>query len=322
MSKKYDDFDEADQDGFFDQVFGIISNRRREFAILSVAAAVVVLGLIVWDGYSGGAQEGESVPIVRADAGDYKTTPDEPGGMEIPYRDSTVFSSAETEGVTENILDDQAAAEAPVSKEEMFAGLKTDDAAVDAVAEEPVAADAQTVADAGAGEVEDTVAAMTKVEAVEAPSDDTLVKDAIGIPAEKSQTAAKVEPVTPVQETAKVEEKAVEKPAEKTAEKATAKEVAKAEPAAGSTAAKAVTPGNYYIQLASVKDSSGAASEYKKMQAKYTGLSGVDFRSQKADLGAKGTFYRIQAGPMSKDSATSVCGSIKSSGGSCLVVAK
>lgn len=313
MSKKYNDFDEADQDGFFDQVFGIISNRRREFAILSVGAAVVVLGLIVWDGYSGGTAEGESVPIVRADAGDYKTTPTDPGGMEIPYRDSTVFSSVDGEAVTENILDDESVAEAPVSKEEMFAGLKTD---------EPATEEPETIAQSAEGEVEETLSAMKKVEAVEAPatSGDAIVKEAIGV-AEAPETiapekVAEVKPEPVKAEPAKAETAKVEEP------KAAEEKAAKAEPAAGSTAAKAVTPGNFYVQLASVKDSSGAAAEYKKMQAKYSGLSGVDFRTQQADLGAKGTFHRIQAGPMSKDSAASVCNSIKAAGGSCLVVAK
>ncbi len=299
MAKKYDDFDEADQDGFFDQVFGIISHRRREFAMVSVAAAVLVLGLIVWDSFSGdGAQEGQSVPIVRADAGDYKSAPDDPGGMEIPYRDSTVFSSADSEDTgVENILADDSSSESPVSKEEMFAGLKTDENAVKAPGTEGQD-EAKTIADLKGGEVESTLDSMKKVEAVEAPSDNALVKEAIGV----ADAPKKVEPV----KTAEIETKKVEK----------------TEPAAGTTAAKAVTPGGYFVQLASVKDNSGAASEYKKMQAKYSGLSGVDYRTQKADLGAKGTFYRIQAGPMSKDSAASICGSIKSSGGSCLVVAK
>ena len=51
-------------------------------------------------------------------------------------------------------------------------------------------------------------------------------------------------------------------------------------------------------------------------------LSGLKFRTQEAKL-AKGTFHRIQAGPMSKDSATSLCNEIKKkTPGGCLVVTK
>lgn len=334
MAKKYDDFDEADQDGVFDQIFGIISNRRKEFAIVSVAAAVLVLGLIVWDSYpsDSGDAASESVPIVRSDAGDYKTTPDNPGGMEIPYRDSTVFSSDETpkEGGPENILADESTEE-PLPRAQLFAGLNTEEGASatagDATADETVTADAApTTADQPRGEVED-VEAFAKVDPVEPPSNDTLVKEAIGVPAEETdaaptKTAAATIPEA-VKSATKDEEPAKSEPVEeaKAEPKDDAKATAKVEPAAGTTAAK-VSPGGYYVQLASVRSASGAAGEFKKLQAKYSVLSGVDYRTQEANLGAKGTFYRIQAGPMSKDSASSICNSIKSSGGSCLVTGK
>lgn len=302
MAKKYNDFDEDDQGGMFDQIFGIISNRRREFAIVSVVAAVLVLGLIIWDSSSGDGEQmaAESVPIVRAEAGDYKTAPDNPGGMDIPYRDSTVFS-ANSEGGPENILDD-ATAEAPLPREELFAGLNTEEAPK----VEPVTSDSATNT-TGTGEVEETVSAMNKVEPILPPSNDALVKEAIGLP-----PVAAVEPVKP-ETVAKVEEPKTEE---------VAKKAAKTEPAAGTTAAKAITPGGFYVQLASVRDSSGAAGEYKKMQVKYPSLAGISYRTQQADLAGKGTFHRIQAGPMSKDSAASVCSSVKAKGGSCLVVGK
>lgn len=294
MAKKYDDFDEADSGGMIDQIFGIISQHRKAFAATSVAAAVLVLGLIVWDSYPSNNEEAvtESVPIVRADSGEYKTTPENPGGMEVPYRDSTVFSSNDTD-TTENILADNA--EEPVSRDTAFAGLKTEE-------------DSAPVETAPA---EDDVA-MNKVEPVLPPTThDTLVQEAIG-----------TSPVAEEAPVAKVEEKPapVEEP-KTVATKEIDEAPAKTEPAAGTASAK-IKPGGSYVQLASVKDPSGAASEYKKMQVKYSALSGVDYRTQKADLGAKGTFYRIQAGPMSKDSATSVCNSVKAKGGSCLVVTK
>lgn len=307
MAKKYDDFDEADQDGVFDQIFGIISGNRRTFAVLTVTAAVLVLGLIIWDSYPSSSEQAaaESVPIVRADAGDYKTRPENPGGMEVPYRDSTVFSSDEqsASGGTENILADDSSEE-PVSRDSAFAGLNTEGDQPGGV---PAPA-GETVADQPMGEVEATQSAMNKVEPVLPPSNDDLVKEAIGT---ETTTAAAAVPEA-VDRAPKVEEP-------ESAEVKT--EPAKVEPAAGTTAAK-VTPGGSYVQLASVKDASGADREYKKMQAKYSALSGVRYRTQEANLGAKGTFHRIQAGPMSKESASRICASIKSSGGSCLVVTK
>jgi len=331
MARKYDDFDEGDSEGFFDQVLNIVSNRKREFAIVSVSAAVILLGLVVWGSYPDSEDAGgtESVPIVRADAGDYKTTPDNPGGMEIPYRDSTVFSSvdgARTDGGTENILADEGTEE-PLPRSQLFAGLNTEG---DQPGGAPVASSQDTavpstdpvLADRPKGEVEET---MAKVEPVEAPTNDAIVKEAIGVPAEElnagsTKTAAATPPAAALKAvtTTKPKVEEIEK-AEAPAPKAEA--AAKVEPAAGTTASK-VKPGGYYVQLASVKSTSGASAEYKKMQAKYTSLSGVEFRTQEANLGEKGTFYRIQAGPMSKESASSICGGIKGKGGSCLVVAK
>jgi hypothetical protein len=314
MAKKYDDFDEADQDGVFDQIFGIISNNRRTFAVVSVTAAVLILGLIIWDSYPSSSEQAatESVPIVRADAGDYKTRPEVPGGMEVPYRDSTVFSSDEQpmSGGTENILADDSAEE-PISRDSAFAGLNTE-------GDQPGGApttEGETIADQPMGEVEATQA-MNKVEPVLPPSNDELVKEAIGTDTTTAAAATIPEAVlpAPVETAPQVEEVESAAAAPKPAPE-------KVEPAAGTTAAK-VTPGGAYVQLASVKDASRAGSEYKKMQVKYSSLSGVDFRTQEANLGAKGTFYRIQAGPMSKESASKICGSIKSSGGSCLVVTK
>lgn len=82
--------------------------------------------------------------------------------------------------------------------------------------------------------------------------------------------------------------------------KAAAEKAAKAEPAAGSTAAKAVTPGNFYVQLASVKDSSGAKPlNIKRCRRNIPDFPALISARSRPDLGAKGTFHRIQAGPMS-----------------------
>lgn len=303
MAKKYDDFDEEGQDGFFDQILTIVSKHKRGFAITTVVAAVILLGVVVFGSYPEDEQtaQSESVPIVRADAGDYKTTPDNPGGMEIPYRDSTVFSGA-TDSGTENILADETSEE-PVPRSQLFAGLNTE-------GDQPGGAPAPT----GQGEVEATQAALAKAAPVEPPSNDALVKEAIGIPAEEA-------PMDP--ETAQIAAATIPEAARKADPVEEAETVAKAEPAAGTTAAKAVSPGGSYIQLASVKSESGAAGEWKKLNAKYSALSGLKYRTQEANLGAKGTFYRIQAGPMSKDSATSICAQIKkTTPGGCLVVTK
>ena len=79
-----------------------------------------------------------------------------------------------------------------------------------------------------------------------------------------------------------------------------AKRAAEIKPAAGaaSTAAK-VSSGSYFVQLASITDPARSGSEWAKMKAKYSVLSQEKFRVQEASVNS-GTFYRIQAGPMSR----------------------
>ena len=83
---------------------------------------------------------------------------------------------------------------------------------------------------------------------------------------------------------------------------------------------KPVAKGNSYIQLASVKSDADAKAKWSQLKSKYNSLKSLNLRINRADLGAKGIFYRVQAGPMALADATSTCSKIKSAGGDCLVV--
>lgn len=75
------------------------------------------------------------------------------------------------------------------------------------------------------------------------------------------------------------------------------------------------------IQLAAVRSQDAAASEWRRYKRLYNDLLGnLDVRIQKADLGDRGIYYRIQAGLLSRDDADQLCRTLKSRGGSCLLV--
>ena len=98
--------------------------------------------------------------------------------------------------------------------------------------------------------------------------------------------------------------------------KATPK-VAKAAPAAETPAkdGKSVR-----LQLASFPDESVAQVELKKLQAKYArALNGVTLHIVRADL-AKGTYYRVQSGPLSDSKAHAICVAVADQNGACIVV--
>ncbi len=318
MARKYEDFDDQDQDGVFDQILTIVGRHKKGFALASVSTAVILLGVILWGTYPGSEeQSGDvNVPIVRADAGDYKTTPENPGGMEIPYRDSTVFSSGENaDGGTENILAEDSSEE-PVPRSQLFAGLNTEEGAPAEATEEAIVD--LTATNQPQGEVEEVEQQLVKAEPVTDPkSTDALVKEAIGSTPDTKELAAATN--AEAAKSATTEKPAKAEPIE-TAELQISN-LNNLEPAAGAaTPAKAVSPGGYYVQLASVKSETDAKSQWPKLKAQFTSLSDLDLRVQKADLGAKGTYYRIQGGPVTEADARKLCSSINSQkSGSCVV---
>lgn len=134
-----DDFDEPTAAKAFGSILNAMDLRARfearkpVFASGIVIALVAVLGSVIWYSYPRETAQREvmNTPIVRADASDYRVTPAEPGGMAIPYRESTVFntlrSSEDTEiAKVENLLPQP---EQPVSRDELFAGLKIEEPA-------------------------------------------------------------------------------------------------------------------------------------------------------------------------------------------------
>ncbi len=86
---------------------------------LLTGLALFSFAVIVWYAYPLGEEKYTDldVPVVKADATLLKVPPVDPGGMEVPYQDSTVFDPLEKEpsGQVERLLP---AAEEPMDKEQ------------------------------------------------------------------------------------------------------------------------------------------------------------------------------------------------------------
>ncbi|MBA4097305.1 MAG: hypothetical protein C0484_11130 [Rhodospirillum sp.] len=110
--------------------------------------------------------------------------------------------------------------------------------------------------------------------------------------------------------------KTPEKPAEKPAQ------VASTEPAA--TADPTAKPTGVRIQLVSMPSEAAAWDAWKQISGKYSAqLSGLTAMVESADLGTKGTFYRVQTGPFTTVAAAQErCTAMKAAGLDCLVVGK
>jgi hypothetical protein len=79
--------------------------------------------------------------------------------------------------------------------------------------------------------------------------------------------------------------------------------------------------GGYVVQLSSQRSESEAQASFRALQAKYpSALSDRSPIIRRADLGAKGVFYRALVGPFgSASEAGHLCSSLKAAGGQCIV---
>ncbi|MEM6781434.1 MAG: SPOR domain-containing protein [Pseudomonadota bacterium] len=281
-------------------------------------AALILAGVIFFT-YPGN-QEPDTIPIIQADARPFKVIPDDPGGMAIPHRDSTVFSSLRSSGIdeggVENLFDD-AETEEPMPRSQLFAGLNMDED----LNEIDPSAGTEELLNEGMEETESLFGEMKE----EAEGDFAATRGNLEeAPEPMKKTIEKVELIEPepiIEESAPVVEP---KPAPKPETEPEPQQIAalREEPKVDMVTGSAA--GTHYVQIGAVKSAAAAAAGWGTYQKEYSPiLSGADHRVQRADLGDKGIYFRIQAGPFSKAQAGEVCSSIKQQKpGGCLVVAK
>lgn len=303
-----------------------MAERRIRVPVLAGAALIVaVAGFSMLIGNMYPDDPNANVPVVRAEKVAFKEVPAEPGGMEIAHSDSTVFETFradsmrnEAESEVENLLREsgqpmdkleafaqqveQKLKEQEMEKEARMAALETQQ---QTMTESQSAAEADILQQITPAAGDASVAKPAAQEAGQAPDTLEFVRSVLD---DKQQGSMKAP------------EKVAAASSSATAD---ASKVASIEPAAGAAvSAGKYTSGLYFVQLASIGDRSRAPSEWGKMQKTHGAvLQGVNYRVTKADLGAKGIFYRIQAGPFSKNDAHNICDQVKKTKpGGCFVL--
>lgn len=79
--------------------------------------------------------------------------------------------------------------------------------------------------------------------------------------------------------------------------------------------------GGWRIQVASVKSEDIAKSTWARLQSAHGGeLSSLRMQAVRVDLGDRGVWYRVQAGPLDEKQAHSVCSSLKARKTDCVSV--
>ena len=187
------------------------------------------------------------------------------------------------------------------------------------------------------------------VESTETPNSEAiekLVEEVVAnapetpTPEVESLTAVAVAPVAEVKEELKTAETKIEETKTETAvavaEKTVALEPVKkevkveevkkeevAKVAEATTPVNEIKKGTWSVQLMSSPNKPAVEKSWTTMSKKYSVLKDLPYEVEKADLGAKGVFYRLKAGSLpTKAEATALCSKLKAAGGSCFVVKK
>jgi cell division septation protein DedD len=311
---------------------GMTIRKRSAFMVGSALLGAIALGGALAFAYkqSGGGLSGEQPPLVTADSRPVKEVPDQPGGKEFPHKNKLIYDRLQNgdEPETERLVPRQenvAVPALPPSSDP--APVATTDLATPTTqaVTEPVAVasvDDGTMPDGGPRKVKTMVVrpdgsmAAPEEGAAAAAAAEAAPQAAAAAP----QAVAAVPQAAASAPAAAPEEAAtLAAPPPKPAPKPAVQQTAAAAPAAAAASTK------YVVQVASKKNQTEALASFADMQQKYPALL-ANYRPmvQKADLGAKGTWYRLRIGPIAdKSAANKLCTQLKSQGlPDCLVMAQ
>ena len=294
---------------------------------LPVAAAVVAIGsfgAITWYAYNQGVLEGSEVaaPLIKP-KGPLKIPPESPGGVEVPNRDKFVYSQLENREIDDRKVErllppPEQPKEPPRPEPPVVAAPKRPT---------PQGVPPALPPPGGAEEV------------TQAPIADPAPSAAGPKAKPESQTAQAKEPEGPIRLTPRgatppPSPPAATEPARKPAVSAPAvprappsPEPEAAKPAPKAVAPKAVAPPatgtkGAFIQLGAMRSEADAQRAWQNAQGRAGNLlDGLRLDIERADIPGKGTYFRVQAGPL-RDAAAAkaLCDALQQRQQGCFVV--
>ncbi len=276
-----------------------VEGSRLPLLIVLALLVLAMFGGVVWLAYTQGVARGRGeTPVLTAANGPERVAPPQGGSNTVPYQGFKIY---EQPAPADDSAEAPPAAAAPAP-----AALKP--APVEAApmpAPKPVAAAPKPVAA--------PPPAPAKPAAEPPKSVAALIQQANSEPA---KPAAKVPPpaakfVVPAKPGAQAAAPGVATGAPRTLG---------AQMAAATPPAPAAASGAYVLQIGSYKSQADAETAWKSYKSRHAALlSGYSNNIQQADLGEKGTWYRLRIGGFSdKEVATALCDRLKADGGACI----
>ncbi len=309
---------------------------------IAVTAIAAIAGG-AWYFVGGMENTSDNVPVVRADTNPTKLKPSEPGGMEVPNRDKTVYervSKENTEPKLERLLPRP---EKPLEKPKAELALPELSEKISEKTGMPAI-------------TKDLPEAPSEENSTIKPDKEVVVFNPVEeepelpeVPSEEVASAIEAPPPAPVvdENAPRALVKRAEKPVEpqKFDQDALAAKIAEAlnekgpaepkmdppkkvEPSKPVEMAKAVQKPvaapqkGYAMQLLSSKSKSGVEAAWKKIKGKNGDIvNTLPANIVKADLGDKGIYYRLRLGPVTAgDKAKDICGKLKQRNVGCFIV--
>lgn len=304
-----DDFDDLDvPPSRFSMMTGTL-------VAIGVATLLIFTG-VIWYAFDVGVNQAEegALPVIKAEPGDIKVKPDDPGGTNFAHQDKTVYDKIDgNEAGLEQLLP---GSEEPKEKPRIISPYDNElpeGRQPKVVRVPPPASDA----------IPSAPSAAPEVSAPEIPDPMGGIKLKAG---EGEVVAA--EPVPEVTSAApenadRVAALPAAEPAAEAPEAAPEQDQAALESAPQKTAAAAGGK-SYVLQLGAFRTEEAADAGWKLLAARHAGVLGsLERYVTPADLGERGRFFRLQAGPFPERAAANTqCAALKAAGVDCLVAVR
>ena len=257
-------------------------------AVSGLALAAVVGWFALSPRYS--VDNVAEIPVIRRPQASIKVKPENPGGMEILNQDKTVYDIIEKEPERKEVESILPPPEQPILPE-----IK--------------------VAEQAPAPIKEQTPELKPIEA----TTEVKTSEVKTVAAPKAVVNETKEVTLPTIKEASIKENAQQKAETKPQ---TVSKVASAKPDP-KTETSTASAGDWQVQLMSSPNQKAVTSAWSGLVKKHPALKGVSHEIETADLGSKGTYYRLKAGAFAtRAEADKLCSTIKSQGGSCIVKKK
>lgn len=273
--------------------------------ILTVALgvlAVAALGVAARHIFFGEAPKAQSasVPVIKADDHPIKTKPEDRGGMDVPNQDKLVYErmGQQSDAVpqTERLL--------PPPEQPQEPPAQPRKPSIKPAFPAPPVKEGAAPVNQPAGE-------------------ETAQLPQVALPLVQPPALSPAKPTTPPAKTAGKTAAAGKAAAPKGAAPAAATAAQPASPAPAAQAKTAATAGGWLVQLGALKTEAEARADWSRVKAANKDVLG-DYGSDivRVDLGEKGIFWRLRAGPMDEGQARSICANLAKRSQGCIIARK